>query len=170
VANHARDARGAFYSPQENLAFRVSETRICLGRRSNMFGKPLWKPAWGPDMSGPGLSCWWIGLGETCPACGSDMSSQPLWKPAWGPDMSSLGHVRAGGWTCPGNASEIWPRSRICLINSEKGWEAGHVWHGGRTCPARVSGIRLEAGHIWWPKPDSLICKTRYSGFNRNEN
>jgi hypothetical protein len=29
VANHAREAWGAFYSPQENLAVGVSETRTC---------------------------------------------------------------------------------------------------------------------------------------------
>jgi hypothetical protein len=34
--------------------------------------------------------------------------------------MSGLGHVRAGGQTCPGNASRIRPRSRICLANSRK--------------------------------------------------
>jgi hypothetical protein len=47
---------GTFISPQENLAVGVSETQTCLGRGPDMSGKPLWKPAWGPDMSGPGLS------------------------------------------------------------------------------------------------------------------
>jgi hypothetical protein len=27
---------------------------------------PLWKLTWGPDMSGPGLRCLGIGLGQTC--------------------------------------------------------------------------------------------------------
>jgi hypothetical protein len=47
---------GAFYSPQENLAVGVSEIWTCPGRGPDMSGQPLWKPAWGPDMSSPGLS------------------------------------------------------------------------------------------------------------------
>jgi hypothetical protein len=47
---------GGFYSPQENLVVGVSETRTYPGRGPNMSDKPLWKPPWGPDMSGPGLS------------------------------------------------------------------------------------------------------------------
>jgi hypothetical protein len=53
VADHAREAWGAFIAPQENLAVGVSETRTCPGRGLDMSGHPLWKPAWEPDMSGP---------------------------------------------------------------------------------------------------------------------
>jgi hypothetical protein len=28
----------------------------------------------------------------------------------------------------------------------------------------------VEAGHIWLPKPDSPVCETGYSSFDRNEN
>jgi hypothetical protein len=56
VANCAREVCWAVYSPQENLAIGVSETQTCLGQGSDMSGKPLWNPAWGPDMSGLGLS------------------------------------------------------------------------------------------------------------------
>jgi hypothetical protein len=48
---------GPFIAPQENLAVGVSEIQTCLCRGPDMSGQPLWKPAWGPDMSGPGLSC-----------------------------------------------------------------------------------------------------------------
>jgi hypothetical protein len=49
VANGAREAWGAFYSPQENLAVGVSETRTCPGRGPNMSGHCLWNPAAKPD-------------------------------------------------------------------------------------------------------------------------
>jgi hypothetical protein len=57
---------GPFIAPQENLAVGVSETRTCLDRGPDMSDQPLWNPAWGPDMSGPGLSRRGIGLGQTC--------------------------------------------------------------------------------------------------------
>jgi hypothetical protein len=47
---------GPFIAPQENLVIGVSETQTCPGRGSDMSGQPLWNPAWGPDMSGLGLS------------------------------------------------------------------------------------------------------------------
>jgi hypothetical protein len=56
VVNRAKEARGGFYNPQENLAVGVSETRTCPGWWPDMFGQPLWNPTWGPDMSDPGLS------------------------------------------------------------------------------------------------------------------
>jgi hypothetical protein len=49
--------QGPFIAPQENLAIGVLETRTCPGRGPDMSSQPLWKPAWGPDMSDPGLSC-----------------------------------------------------------------------------------------------------------------
>jgi hypothetical protein len=49
-------SRESFIAPQENLPIGVSETRTCLGRGSDMSGQPFWNPAWGLDMSGPGLS------------------------------------------------------------------------------------------------------------------
>jgi hypothetical protein len=95
---------GAFYSPQENLAVWVSETRTCPGRGPDMFGQPRWNPAWGLNISGPGLSHRGIGLGQTCPGWGADMSDQSHWNPATELDkaemldMSGLwaGHVRPG--------------------------------------------------------------------------
>jgi hypothetical protein len=57
MANRAREVWGAFYSPQENLAVGVLETQTCPGQWSDMSGQPLWNLAWGPDMSGSGLSC-----------------------------------------------------------------------------------------------------------------
>jgi hypothetical protein len=48
---------GPFIAPQKNLVIGVSETRTCSGRGPDMSENPLWKPAWGPDMSGPRLSC-----------------------------------------------------------------------------------------------------------------
>jgi hypothetical protein len=72
---------GPFIAPQENLVIGVSETRTCLGRVLDMSGQPLWNPAWGPDMSGPGLSRWGIGLGQTYPGWGSDMFGQSHWNP-----------------------------------------------------------------------------------------
>jgi hypothetical protein len=47
---------GPFIAPQENLAIGVSETRTCLGRGPDIPGTPLWKPACGPDISGPELT------------------------------------------------------------------------------------------------------------------
>jgi hypothetical protein len=47
---------GPFIAPQENLAVGVSETQTCPGRGPDMSDQHLWKPTWGPDMSGPGLS------------------------------------------------------------------------------------------------------------------
>jgi hypothetical protein len=47
---------GPSIAPQENLAIGVSETRTCPGWGSDMSGQPLWKHAWGPDMSDSGLS------------------------------------------------------------------------------------------------------------------
>jgi hypothetical protein len=41
VANRAREAWGAFYSPQENLVIGVSKTQICPDRGPNMSGQPL---------------------------------------------------------------------------------------------------------------------------------
>jgi hypothetical protein len=46
---------GPFIAPQENLAIEVSKTRTCLGRGPDMSSQPLWKLAWGPDMSGLGM-------------------------------------------------------------------------------------------------------------------
>jgi hypothetical protein len=82
VVNRAREVCGAFYSPQENLAVGVSKTRTCLGWGLNMSDQPLWKVAWGPNISGPGFRCWGIGLGQTCPGWGPDMSEKCLWNPA----------------------------------------------------------------------------------------
>jgi hypothetical protein len=56
MTSHGREVWRAFYSPQENLAIGVSETQTCSGRGPDMSGQPLWNPAWGPDMSGLGLS------------------------------------------------------------------------------------------------------------------
>jgi hypothetical protein len=39
-----------FYSPQVNLAVRVSEIWICSSRGLDMSHDHLWNPAWGPDM------------------------------------------------------------------------------------------------------------------------
>jgi hypothetical protein len=50
MVNHAREVWGPFIAPQENLAVRVSETW------PDMSGQPLWKLAWGPDMSSLRLS------------------------------------------------------------------------------------------------------------------
>jgi hypothetical protein len=81
VANCAREAWGrVFYSLQENLVVGVSETRTCPGLGTNMSDQPLWNPAWGPDMSGPGLRCWGIGLCRTWPGWGLNMSSQSHWN------------------------------------------------------------------------------------------
>jgi hypothetical protein len=57
VTNHAREVWGPFIAPQENLAVGVTETRTCPGWGLHMSRQPLWNPALGPDMSGPGLSC-----------------------------------------------------------------------------------------------------------------
>jgi hypothetical protein len=43
---------GPFIAPEENLAVGVLETQTCPGRGSDKSDKPLWKVAWGPDMSG----------------------------------------------------------------------------------------------------------------------
>jgi hypothetical protein len=48
---------GPFIAPQKNLVIGVSETRTCSGRGPDMSENPLWKPAWGPDMSGLRLNC-----------------------------------------------------------------------------------------------------------------
>jgi hypothetical protein len=48
---------GPFIAPQKNLAVRVSGTRTCPGQGPDMSDQPIWKLAWGTDMSGPGLSC-----------------------------------------------------------------------------------------------------------------
>jgi hypothetical protein len=66
----------------------------------------------------------------------------------WGSDMSSesLWNLAKG--------PDMAERSDMC------GLEAGHV----RRMPLE-SG--LEVGHIRLPKPDSPICKTGYSGFDR---
>jgi hypothetical protein len=67
---------GSFIAPQENLVIGVLETRTCLLWRPNMSGQPLWNSAWGPDISGPGLSRYEIGLGQTCPGLGPNMSGK----------------------------------------------------------------------------------------------
>jgi hypothetical protein len=36
-------------------------------------------------------------------------------------ELGWVGYVQIRGRTCPGNASGIRPRRRICLVNSEKG-------------------------------------------------
>jgi hypothetical protein len=88
VSNWAREAWGAFYSPQENLAIGVSKTWTCPDRGPDMSSQPLWNPVWGPDMSGPGLSRWEIRLGRTCSGWGPDMSEKCLWNPAAEPDKA----------------------------------------------------------------------------------
>jgi hypothetical protein len=62
------------------------------GSGLDMSRPPLWKPAWGPDMSDPWLSHWGIWLGWTCPGRGPDMSRKHPWNPAWEPVM--LGWLR----------------------------------------------------------------------------
>jgi hypothetical protein len=47
---------GPFIAPQKNLAVEVSETRTCPSQGVDMSDQPLWNPAWGPDMSGLGLT------------------------------------------------------------------------------------------------------------------
>jgi hypothetical protein len=66
--------RGAFIASKENLAVGVSETRTCPGRGLDMSDQLLWNLAWGPDMSGLGLSHYEIWLGQTCLGWGPDMS------------------------------------------------------------------------------------------------
>jgi hypothetical protein len=51
VSCRAREAWGAFYSP-------LRESSRWSVRNPDMSGQPLWNPAWGPDMSGLGLSHW----------------------------------------------------------------------------------------------------------------
>jgi hypothetical protein len=53
VESHGRP----FIAPQENLAIGVSEIWTCLSRGLDMSDQPLWKLAWGLDISGLGLSC-----------------------------------------------------------------------------------------------------------------
>jgi hypothetical protein len=89
---------GAFYSP-------LRESNCWGVRNPDMSGQPLCKSAWGPDMSGPGLSRWGIKLDRTCPDWGPDMSRKYLWNPAWESDMSDPELSRWGielDQTCPG--------------------------------------------------------------------
>jgi hypothetical protein len=53
-----------------------------------MYDQPLWNPAWGPDMSGPGLSRREIRLDQTCPGWGPDISEKCLWNLATEPDKA----------------------------------------------------------------------------------
>jgi hypothetical protein len=93
VANCAREAWGAFYSPQENLAIGCQKPghvrvggRTCLATVS------------GTRLLSQTRLCGQIMLrGRTCLAWGPDMFDQSLWNPARGPDKSGLAGV-FGGW------------------------------------------------------------------------
>jgi hypothetical protein len=73
VANPAREAWGAFYSPPRESSHWVSETRTCLSRGPDMYDNRLWNPAKKldkagvtqdktdrPDMSGLGAGYVWV--------------------------------------------------------------------------------------------------------------
>jgi hypothetical protein len=47
---------GPLNAPQENLTIGVSKTQTYPGRGPDISGQPLWKSAWGLDMSDLGLS------------------------------------------------------------------------------------------------------------------
>jgi hypothetical protein len=69
---------GGLYSPlRESSRWGVRNLDMS-GLGSDMSGKPLWKLARGPDMSGPGLCHRGIRLGQTCLGYKPDMSKKCL--------------------------------------------------------------------------------------------
>jgi hypothetical protein len=78
--------------------------------------------------------------------------------------MSSLvvGHVRS--------VSGIQLGAEYDWLTQEKAERPDMSGLGARHVRLESLESRVEAGHIRLPKPDSLVCKTEYSSFDRNEN